>query len=338
MSHPTSDPTSDPTSGFGRDTTTDEVLEGVDLSGVRILITGTSSGLGEESARALASKGASITMAARNPAKNAEAAARIRERVPDADLEPRELDLTSLASVRAFAEGFLADHGRLDVLLNNAGVMCCPYAKTADGFEMQLGTNHCGHFLLALLLAPALAAAAPSRVVALSSGAHGICGFDFEDPMFERRPYDPWLSYGQSKTANALFAVELDRRLRDRGVAAYAVHPGMIMTELSRHLNEELYRQMQERVRKRAEAGGEPPGASGGMRLKSVEAGAATQVWAATTATLADHGGAYLADCGVGVPGANVGANGVDAHARDPEAAARLFPLSEEWVGQKLDV
>jgi len=324
--------------GYGSETTTDEVLEGVDLRGLRILITGTSSGLGEESTRALAAKGASITMAARDPEKNAASEARVRARVPGADLETRTLDLTSLANVRAFAKEFLAERDRLDVLINNAGVMCCPHGTTSDGFEMQLGTNHLGHFLLTTLLAPALERSAPSRVVALSSGAHGICGIDFEDPMFERRAYDPWLAYGQSKTANALFALDLDRRLRDRGVSAYSVHPGMIMTSLGRHLNEETMRQMQERLLERAEAQGEAVDESGGMKFKTVEAGAATQVWAATAPELADHGGAYLGDCQIGVVGGNVGANGVEPHARDPEAAVRLWELSEQLVGEGLPV
>jgi NAD(P)-dependent dehydrogenase (short-subunit alcohol dehydrogenase family) len=319
--------------GYGSETTTNEVLLGVDLRGKRIVITGTSSGLGEESTRALAAKGASITMAARDPEKNAASAGRVREQVPGADLETRTLDLTSLASVRAFSEGFLADHDRIDVLINNAGVMCCPHGTTSDGFEMQLGTNHLGHFLLTALLAPALEKAAPSRVVALSSGAHGICGIDFDDPMFERRAYDPWLSYGQSKTANALFALDLDRRLRDRGVSAYAVHPGMITTSLGRHLTEETMRQMQERMRERAEAQGKAADESGGMNFKTVEAGAATQVWAATAPELAHHGGAYLADCQVGVVGGSLNANGVEPHARDPESAVRLWELSEKLVG-----
>jgi NAD(P)-dependent dehydrogenase (short-subunit alcohol dehydrogenase family) len=322
-------------SSYGRDTTTDEVLEGIDLSGKRILITGSSSGLGEESARALASKGAAISMAARNPEKNEAAAARIREKVPGAALDLRTLDLASLESVRRFAKGFLADHQRLDVLLDNAGVMCCPQGTTSDGFETQLGTNHIGHFLLTGLLAPALVASAPSRVVALSSAGHGIAGIDFDDPMFERREYDPWLAYGQSKTANALFALELDRRLANRGVSAYSVHPGMIMTELARHMTAELLERMQQRVKERAKAAGAE---SPGMSFKSVEAGAATQVWAATTGDLADHGGAYLADCQLGVKGRDQGERSVEPHAQDPEAAARLWTVSEGWVGQTFDL
>jgi NAD(P)-dependent dehydrogenase (short-subunit alcohol dehydrogenase family) len=321
------------------ETTTDEVLEGVDLSGKRFVITGTSSGLGAESTRALASKGAAITMLARNGEKNAALADELRSRVPGAELETREIDLTSLPSVRACAEGILADHDRIDVLINNAGVMCCPFSTTSDGFENHMASNHVGHFLLTLLLAPALVRGAPSRVVALSSGAHGMCGMDFDDPMFARRAYDPWLAYGQSKTANALFALELDRRLRDRGVRAFSVHPGMIMTELGRHLTEETMKQMQDRIVERArEAGAEgeiDPAAA--MTFKTVEAGAATQCWAATAPELEAHGGAYLADCQVGTPGGNVSSTGVEPHAQDPDAAARLWSLSEEWVGQKLD-
>jgi NAD(P)-dependent dehydrogenase (short-subunit alcohol dehydrogenase family) len=322
-------------SRYGPDTTTEEVLEGVDLSGKRILITGSSSGLGEESARALSSKGAAITMAARNREKNEAAAARIRGKVPGCELELRTLDLCSLESVRSFAAGFLADHERLDVLFDNAGVMCCPQGKTSDGFETQLGTNHIGHFLLTALLAPVLVASAPSRVVVLSSAAHEIAGIDFDDPMFERREYDAWLAYGQSKTANALFALELDRRLGKEGVAAYSVHPGMIMTELPRHMNEELLGRFQQRVKARAEAGGTE---GAGPKFKSVEAGAATQVWAATTGDLADHGGAYLADCQLAVAGQGHGERGVAPHAQDPDAAARLWTASEGWVDQRFDL
>jgi len=322
-------------SDFGRETTTDEVLEGVDLSGKRIVITGTSSGLGEESARALASKGASVTMAARTPAKNEAAAARIRESVSGADLELRQVDLTSLASVRSFAKGFLADHSEVDVLINNAGVMCCPYGTTSDGFEMQLGTNHLAHFLLAGLLLPALDAGAPSRVVALSSGAHMMSGIDFDDPMFEQRKYDPWLAYAQSKTANALFALEFDRRMCDRGVSAYSVHPGLIMTELARHFTEETFQQLQDLMKARAGDSGDASAGLPPMNFKSVEAGAATEVWAATTAELERHGGAYLADCGIGVVGGDVEERGVEPHAADTEVAERLWMQSEEWVGEK---
>ena len=323
---------------YDRDTTTDEVLAGVDLSAKRILITGTSSGLGRESARALASKGASITLAARDTNKNEGSAAAIREQVPGADLETRVIDLTSMESIRNFAKNFLAEHDDIDILINNAGIMACPHGTTRDGFEMQFGTNHLGHFLLTLLLAPALVHGAGSRVVTLSSGGHGLAGIDFDDPMFERREYDPWLAYGQSKTTNALFALELEHRLSDRGVKSFSVHPGMIMTELGRHMTEESMAQMRAHIQAQAkEAGATDEDAPAEMRFKSLEAGAATQVWAATAPELDLHGGAYLANCQLGEPGANVAETGVAPHARDPEAAARLWALSEEWVGQELD-
>ncbi len=274
-------------------------------------------------------------MAARNPQKNEAAAARIREKLPGADLELRTLDLCSLDSVRSFAKDFLADHRRLDVLLDNAGVMCCPQGTTPDGFETHLATNHIGHFLLTGLLAPVLVASAPSRVVVLSSAAHTIAGIDFDDPMFERREYDAWLAYGQSKTANVLFALELDRRLAREGVSAYSVHPGMIMTELARHMDAELLGRFQKRAKARAQASG--VGGSG-MNFKPLEAGAATQVWAATTGDLADHGGAYLADCQLGLPGDDHGEQSVAPHAQDPDAAARLWTASEGWVGQTFDL
>ena len=325
-------------SQYDRDTTTDEVLQGIDLSGKRIVITGTSSGLGRESARALASKGASVTMLARNASKNEAAAEAIREQVPGADLETRVVDLTSLESVRTLAKDFLNDHSRVDVLINNAGIMVCPFGTTSDGFELQLGTNHLGHFLLTVLLTPALVDGEASRVVELSSGAHGIAGVDFDDLMFERREYDPWVAYGQSKTANALFALELDRRLADRGVKAFSVHPGMIMTELARHMTAEVMEQMQVHIQARAEQDGatEEEATGGEMRFKSLEAGAATQVWAATAPELEAHGGAYLADCQVGEIGGNIADSGVAPHASDPEAAARLWSLSETLVGQQL--
>jgi NAD(P)-dependent dehydrogenase (short-subunit alcohol dehydrogenase family) len=325
-------------SQFDRDTTADEVLDGVDLSGRRIVITGTSSGLGLESTRALASKGAAITMLARSADKNEAAAETVRGLVPGADLETRTIDLTSLESVRACAEGILEAHDKIDVLINNAGVMVCPYSTNADGFENQLVSNHLGHFLLSVLLTPALIRGAPARVIELSSGAHGMSDFDFDDPNFERREYNPWIAYGQSKTANALFALEYDRRLRARGVSAFSVHPGVIMTELGRHMTEETMQQMQDHVRAQADAAGTPlPDEPPEMTFKSVEAGAATQCWAATASELDDQGGKYLADCQVAEVGGDIGENGVAAYAQDSKAAARLWALSEEWVGQKLE-
>lgn len=323
-------------SDWGPETTTDDILDGVDLSDRRFAITGASSGLGEETARALASKGATVSMLARNPEKTEAAASRIRSKVPDARLETYDVDLASLASIRAFAERYLAEHDAIDVLINNAGVMCCPLARTADGFEMQFGTNHLGHFLLTGRLMPAILRGRSPRIVNLSSGGHAIADVDLDDPSYESGDYDPWESYGRSKTANALFTTALARRLRGR-VLAYAVHPGAIMTELGRHLTEETLQQMMERTRARQDSsGGSGEGSpGGGMRFKPVEAGAATQVWAATAPELAEHSGAYLADCRLGVEGASPTTNGYVGWALDPATAEKLWELSEKLVGER---
>ncbi|MEZ5145142.1 MAG: SDR family NAD(P)-dependent oxidoreductase [Acidimicrobiales bacterium] len=321
---------------FGATTTTDEVLEGVDLSGTVAVVTGATSGLGLETARALAAHGATVVLAARDNGKLADAAATLAEQVPDASVDTQVLDLASLSAVRAAAGELVARHPRIDLLVNNAGVMACPLSRTADGFEMQLGTNHLGHFLLTNLLLPALLAAPAPRVVCLSSAGHLESPIRWEDPNFERTEYFNWTAYGQSKTANALFALELDRRYADQGLHAYAVHPGMIMTPLARHMTDADFAWMAERAdkaRQAAEARGEPTG--GGMSFKSVEAGAATTVWAATAPELVDHGGAYLADCALGRPddGTVARANAVAPWARDPEAATRLWDLSVQLVG-----
>ena len=305
---------------FDATSTTDDVLQGVDLTGKRIVVTGASAGLGEETTRSLAAHGASVSMAARDPERNAAAAARIRTSVPDADLELRTLDLASLANVRLFATSFLADHDRIDVLVNNAGVMACPRAKTSDGFEMQIGTNHIGHFLLTQELMPAIGA--ESRVIALSSAGHRFSDVDLEDPNFETTEYEPWVAYGRSKTANALFAVELDRRLVDRGAHAYSLHPGGIVTELGRHLTEETLAVLTDSM-----ATGQA------MEWKTVPQGAATSVWAATAPELDAHGGAYLEDCHVAerndIPDAR---GGIKSNAIDPDRASALWTKSEEWI------
>jgi NAD(P)-dependent dehydrogenase (short-subunit alcohol dehydrogenase family) len=304
---------------LGFDTTTDDVIEGTDLGGKLAIVTGASTGIGAETARALAAAGANVVLAARNKERTEEAAASIRERVPGAEVEVGMLDLTSLEQARAFAAWYLDTHVELNLLVNNAGVMYTPLERTAEGFEMQFGTNHLGHFLLTCLLVPALLAGAPSRVVNLSSGGHVGSDIVWDDPNFERREYDKFAAYGQSKTANILFSVELDRRLGDRGVHAYAVHPGMISTELGRYMTRDDMTALVERA-KRGPSGGMPP-------RKTLEQGAATTVWAATAPELEDQGGTYLADCQV-----------TDEHApwaRDPESAARLWALSETLVGQQ---
>lgn len=315
-------------SDYTKDTTTDEILEGVDLSGRRFVITGASSGLGEESTRALAAHGATVTMLARSQEKLDAAAARVRERVPEADLELGIVDLADQNSIAAFAEAYLADHPAIDVLINNAGVMACPLGRTADGYEMQFGTNHLGHFALTMHLMPALLAGDAPRVVTLSSAAHGQSDVNLDDWNYDdEASYDPWASYGRSKSANALFARELATRYGDQGLLSFAVHPGGIMTELGRHLTEELIAQMMDRSRERAEKSGE---AGGGFEFKSVEAGAATQVWAATAPELADHNGHYLADCRLGELGVNVGTYGMEPWINDDATAAQLWDLSEK--------
>ncbi|MCG8589464.1 MAG: oxidoreductase [Proteobacteria bacterium] len=309
--------------GFGPDTTTDEVLEGIDLSGQLALITGASGGLGAETARALASKGARVVLTARDLQKGEAAAQTIREATA-AEVQVEELELASLASIRAFAERFLAKHEALHILVNNAGVMACPEAKTQDGFELQFGTNHLGHFTLTGLLAPALLRGAPARIVSVSSRGHQQSPVRFDDLAFEKEPYEKWVAYGQSKTANVLFAVELERRLGERGVHANAIHPGVIATDLSRHMQQEDF----EHIRKRA---------GGAMKLKSVESGAATQVYAATAPELDGRGGRYLEDCHVAEVNDDPEAReGVRSYAVDPELAKRLWAVSEELVGQSL--
>jgi len=310
--------------GFGHDTTTAEVLEGIDLEGKLALVTGGSGGLGAETARALASKGARVVITARDVAKGEEIAGGIRKSTGNDGIEVEALELGSLASIRTFAERFLARHDALQILVNNAGVMACPFERTADGFELQFGTNHLGHFLMTGLIAPALLRGAPARVVSVSSRGHQMSPVVFDDIEFERRPYEKWSAYGQAKTANILLAVELERRLGARGVHANALHPGVIPTDLARHLVPEDY----EYLRKRA--------SGGKMRVKSVEAGAATSVYAATAPELEARGGLYLEDCHVAdVNDADSATAGVRSYALDPATAKRLWSDSEAMVDQR---
>jgi NAD(P)-dependent dehydrogenase (short-subunit alcohol dehydrogenase family) len=308
------------TSTFGPETTTNDVLAGIDLHGVVALVTGGSSGLGQETARAFAAQGAQVILTARDVPKGEAAAAAIRASTGNERVTVEALELGSLASIRACAQRVLERHGRLHILVNNAGVMACPFAKTADGFEMQFGSNHLGHFLLTCLLVPALRAGAPSRIVSVSSRGHHLSPVVFEDIHFEHRPYHKWLSYGQAKTANVLFAVALERRLAASGVHANALHPGAIMTELGRHLEAEDIQFLQSRNR--------------GMQFKSVEAGAATAVFTATAPELVGRGGLYLEDCHVAhVNDAPDALDGVKSYALDPENAERLWDVSEKLAG-----
>jgi NAD(P)-dependent dehydrogenase (short-subunit alcohol dehydrogenase family) len=295
-----------------------EVVAGLDLRGKICLVTGVSSGLGVETARVLAGAGATVVGTARDTAK-------ARAALDGADVALGELELDSLASVRRFARWFDATYPALHALVNNAGVMACPLGHTQDGFERQFGTNHLGHFLLTGLLVPKLLAGAPSRVVSVSSRGHLLAGPSFEDPHYERSPYDAWQAYGRSKSSNVLFAVELDRRLRARGVRANAIHPGGILTELGRHLTPEAIAEMRERFRAR-----------GPVAFKDVPHGAATQVWAAVSPELDGVGGEYLEDVQRShlASGEN-DSSGYARHAVDPEAAQRLWTLSEKLVGER---
>jgi NAD(P)-dependent dehydrogenase (short-subunit alcohol dehydrogenase family) len=309
-------------STFGRESTTDDVLEGIDLSGRHALVTGASAGLGVETTRALAAHGAKVTMAVRDRAKGEAARAGILESVPGADLELREVDLASQATIRAFNEAFLADHSTLDLFIGNAGLMACPYGTTVDGFELQFGTNHLGHFTMARALLPLLAATPGSRAVLLSSAGHRMGDVDLDDPGFERTPYSEWNAYGRSKTANVLTAVALDRRLAEHGSRAFAVHPGGIVTELGRHLTEDTLNQMKDF---------RPPGVE--IFWKTVPQGAATTCYAATSPDLADQRACYLEDCHIAAATEDpLAGEGVRPYALDPERAEALWTLSEQMV------
>ena len=308
---------------FGAHSTASEVVAGLDLSHVAAIVTGASGGLGLETARALAERGARVTLTARDMAKGEAAAEQIRKSTGNPKVDVMTLELMSLDSVRKFAKEFAARHKTLNVLINNAGVMACPLARTANGWESQFATNHIGHFLLAGLLTPLLVASAPSRVVSVSSRGHRFSPVVFDDIHFERRPYDKWSAYGQAKTANVLFAVELDRRLAGRGVRANALHPGGIVTELGRHLSQDDIKELMSRA----------PG--GSMQWKTPEQGAATSVWAATAPELEDRGGLYLDDCQIAsVRTSPDDPGGYEAYARDAEEAKRLWTVSEQHVGQ----
>jgi NAD(P)-dependent dehydrogenase (short-subunit alcohol dehydrogenase family) len=302
---------------FGAESTTDEVLEGQDLSGKRIFVTGVSAGLGTEKARALAAHGAHVVGTARDLEKARTATAGIP------NLELIQMDLASLASVRAAADALLAKGERFDLVILNAGVMACPQGKTADGFETQFGTNHLGHFVLANRIVPLLSP--DSRVVSVSSLAHRFSDVDIDDPNFEHTDYDEWSAYGRSKTANILFAVEFDRRHRDQGIRAVAVHPGGIRTELTRHLTPEVMQKVAER---RAAASSVP-------KEKTVPQGAATALWAGVVADAAEVGGRYCENCHVAeIKDDPESYGGVYSYALDPERAKALWAKSEELVGE----
>jgi len=313
-------------SQFDAQSTSDEVIRGISLSGKCAVVTGASSGLGVETCRVLAAAGAEVLMLARDAQKLKSVEQALREGNPSAMLRTLTMDLADLDSVRAAAADLRVDYPRIHLLVNNAGVMACPLAHTAQGFEMQFGTNHLGHFLLTCLLAPSLVAAAPSRVVTLSSAGHKFAPVNFEDPAYRERSYDKWQAYGESKTANALFTVGLEARLGSAGVHAYAVHPGAIMTQLGRHMDEADYQMLMSRAP-----------ATKPLELKTVEQGAATSVWAATSPSLEGRGGLYLENCHIAEPATSSGDSGVESYAIDATDAERLWVLSESLVGQSFE-
>lgn len=315
---------------FGVTSTTDDVLEGVNLGGKRILVTGVSAGLGVETARTLAAHGALVVGAARDLKKAHAATEQVRAQAANGGgLELVELDLASLASVRACAEALVSAGKPFDLVIANAGVMACPFGKTIDGFETQFGTNHLGHFVfvnrIASLLRPG------SRLVNLSSAGHRFSDVDLDDPNFEHTPYTEFGAYGRSKTANILFAVEFDHRHKANGVRATAVHPGGIQTELGRHLSPEAIQQLIDQINAANAASG---GAA--FSWKTIPQGAATTVWSGIVASADEVGGVYCEDCHVAerVEGNDI-RGGVRAYALDPDRAKALWAKSEEMVGER---
>ena len=310
------------TSPFDDTTTALEVVEGIDLTGRRALVTGAASGIGVETARALAHAGAQVTLAVRDTAAGERTAADIARSSGRDDVAVVRLDLADLTSVDALMAQWA---GPLDVLVNNAGVMDTPYGTTAQGWETQLGTNHLGHFALATGLHAALAAADRARIVSVSSSGHAASPVVFDDLFFERRDYDPGLAYGQSKTANSLFAVEATRRWASDGITANALMPGGIWTPLQRHWSAEQRAAAEENASRAASAGL--------FRMKTTEQGAATSVFVATSPQVEGIGGRYFEDCGEAeVVEALDGLHGVLPHALDPVAAQRLWEVSEQLL------
>ena len=319
---------------FGAKSTTEDVLAGANLKGMRVLVTGVSAGLGVETAGALAAHGADVVGAARDLEKAKRATTEVSKAAEKtgASFELIELDLASLKSVRAAADKLLADGRSFDVIIANAGVMATPQGKTEDGFETQFGTNHLGHFVFVNRIAKLIKDG--GRLVNVSSSGHRFSNVDLHDPNFETTSYEPFAAYGRSKTANILFAVEFDRRHRDRGVRAIAVHPGGIMTELARHMPDGAIEAWVQQVQDQRAAIGEPP-----FEFKTIPQGAATSVWAGVVAPADEVGGKYCEDCQIAelIPAeSQVSAisRGVRGYALDPENAKALWRKSEEMVGE----
>ncbi|HEY1917533.1 MAG TPA: SDR family NAD(P)-dependent oxidoreductase [Streptosporangiaceae bacterium] len=305
------------TTPFNAQSTAAQVVDGIDLTGRRVIVTGGASGIGIETARALAGAGAEVTLAVRNQEAGQRTAEDITATTDNKQVHVAPLDLADQASVASFVAGW---DGPVHILVNNAGVMASPLMRTPQGWEMQFATNHLGHFALANGLHGALAAAGGARIVSVSSAAHLRSPVVFDDIHFERREYEPWLAYGQSKTANVLFAVEATKRWSGDGIYVNALHPGGIRTNLQRYVTDE------ELDRLRAQSGPAAPA------WKTPEQGAATSVLVATSPLLNGVGGRYFEDCneaGLNEPGTR---GGVAAYALDPQAAARLWQVAVDTL------
>ena len=319
---------------FGATSTTEDVLSGVNLKGKRILVTGVSAGLGVETARSLAAHGAHVVGAARDVTKAEASTAQVRKdaTAQGGSFELVTLDLASLKSVRACATELIAKGEPFDLVIANAGVMATPLGQTVDGFETQFGTNHLGHFVLINRIASLMRAG--SRLINLASSGHRFANVDLQDPNFDHTPYEPFIGYGRSKTANILFAVAFDQRHRRRGVRAAAVHPGGIQTELGRHMGREQLEAMVDQINKQEAAQGRGP-----FQWKTIPQGAATSVWAGVVAPADEIGGRYCENCHVGsIVADNVTispiSEGVRGYALDPGTARALWQKSEEMVGE----
>jgi NAD(P)-dependent dehydrogenase (short-subunit alcohol dehydrogenase family) len=322
------------TNVFGATSSTDEVLSGVNLQGKRILVTGVSAGLGVETARSLAAHGAHVVGAARDLSKAEAATVLVRKDAAKngGRFEFVELDLGNLKSVRACADQLVAKGDPFDVIIANAGVMATPFGHTVDGFETQFGTNHLGHFVFVNRIAPLLRSG--SRLINLSSSGHRYSNVDLDDPNFEQAPYEPFLAYGRSKTANIQFAVAFDERHRQRGVRAAAVHPGGIQTELARHLDPSRIQTIVDQLNQQLAQEGKGP-----FEFKTIPQGAATSVWAGVVAPADEIGGKYCENCHVGhivADDVTISAisEGVRGYALDSNLAAALWKKSEEMVGE----
>ncbi len=311
-------------SGFGPETTAEEVVAGIDLRGKVAIVTGGHAGIGFETTRVLSNAGATVVIGSRDPKKAQLAVAKMK------NVEVSRLDLASPNSIDRFADEFLNSNRALDLLINNAGIMATPLMRDDRGYELQFATNHLGHFQLTALLWEALRKSRNARVVALSSRGHMRSAVDFSDPNFEKRPYDKWVAYGQSKSANSLFAVELDKRGQEHGIRAFAVHPGGILTDLLRYMTEEDLRPYGiYRVNGVITI---PDVSKVPERFKTVEQGAATTIWAAVSPQLNGKGGVYCEDCDIAamVPGDSKVLSGVRPWAVDKTAAEALWILSEK--------